>query len=458
MLRRLIGTNPQQGGKESGRWNAGPGRSGRRRRRPRVEALEGRRLLTGGITEFPLGESLTAVSAITSGPDGNLWVALPNARTIDRITTGGTITEFKLTSASASGQLIQSITTGPDGALWFTEAGVGGSIGRISTDGQVTEFPLPQAGSNSIGSGSDPEGIVAGPDGNLWFTETIGRTVDRISPSGQLTVFPTGVSDPEGITVGSDGALWFAGSDAIGRISTDGQVTEFPAPASGGAIAAGPDGALWFSESGKIGRISTDGQVTEFTISSGPSPIGAITAGPDGALWFTETDNNTVGRISTDGQVTEFPLNPAPPNPFGIGRVPSGIATGSDGALWFTEEGTDTVARLDPSTAQGTPVTTPPVIDPIVTVTLPPPPSAQSTGPLLATGPIAPATASAIPTTTRPTSTPEMLSASGHPFSNVFESRLLARFQVMHPRTGSVAHRPVTHTSFSRATAMRHAH
>jgi hypothetical protein len=43
-----------------------------------------------------------------------------------------------------------------------------------------------------------------------------------------------------------------------------------PTPASRpSAITVGPDNALWFTEFGKIGRITTQGSITEFAIKAG---------------------------------------------------------------------------------------------------------------------------------------------------------------------------------------------
>src|SRR5687767_7975121 len=45
-------------------------------------------------------------------------------------------------------------------------------------------------------------------------------------------VVPTPNSQPAGITVGPDGALWFTEENGhkIGRITTDGAITEYPIP------------------------------------------------------------------------------------------------------------------------------------------------------------------------------------------------------------------------------------
>ena len=83
-----------------GRGGRGPRKSARYR--PEVTALEGR-WLPSTITEFPLpplsfGGSQGA-TAITGGPDGNLWFTDPIARTVGRVTPAGQVTERETTGA-----------------------------------------------------------------------------------------------------------------------------------------------------------------------------------------------------------------------------------------------------------------------------------------------------------------------------------------------------------------------
>src|SRR5580704_5660339 len=66
----------------------------------------------------------------------------------------------------------------------------------------------------------------------------------------------------------------------------------FPEP-----ITAGPDGAVWFAGEFGIGRIATNGAITEYSApGSNPGILGIVT-GPDGALWFTDPNNNWIGRL-----------------------------------------------------------------------------------------------------------------------------------------------------------------
>lgn len=122
-------------------------------------------------------------------------------------------------------------------------------------------------------------------------------------------------------------------------------------------ITRGPDGALWFSEQGcnQIGRITTNGAITEYRLPpctnncnlyppGGPSPTG-IVSGPDGALWFAETGANAIGRITTSGAVTVYPITPPDLNHYS-NHVPNSITVGADGALWFGEGAGPVIGRI----------------------------------------------------------------------------------------------------------------
>jgi virginiamycin B lyase len=215
------------------------------------------------------------------------------------------------------------------------------AVGAIPAAAQTfTEFTLPTPASR-------PSAITTGADGALWFTEAVGK-IGRMTTDGNVTEFAIkGGGVLHSLTTGPDGALWFTEftSKRIGRIPTTAtaenlQLTEFviPGPAGPLGITSGPDGALWFIEpvGGKIGRITTTGTVTEFPIPTAKS--GEITAGPDSALWFTY-GRGKIGRMTTAGAVSEF-TNP-PEN-----SSPGGITTGPDGALWLTEPVSGKIVRM----------------------------------------------------------------------------------------------------------------
>ena len=193
--------------------------------------------------------------------------------------------------------------------------------------------------STAVHGNSLPGGIANGPDGALWFTDTSGY-IGRVTTDGTLTelTVPTCGCSPVDITAGPDGALWFAADTKIGRVTPAGNFSFYTIPVNAGAdaaansIASGPDGALWLTlGSGKIGRITVDGVISTFPIPALGSAPASIVQGPDGAMWFADHGARAVGRITVDGKITLFAI-PGITTDTG----PLALATGPDGALWFT--------------------------------------------------------------------------------------------------------------------------
>ena len=125
----------------------------------------------GVVTEFKLPSASAGPGphGITSGPDGNLWVAEANTSMVAQVTTAGVITEFGAPGGPAG------IVTGPDKNLWFTEATNTSGVGVMTTSGTVVN-------SFSLGTTQykDPQGITVGSDSRLWFTEEFGGTYGAI--------------------------------------------------------------------------------------------------------------------------------------------------------------------------------------------------------------------------------------------------------------------------------------
>jgi virginiamycin B lyase len=210
----------------------------------------------------------------------------------------------------------------------------------------------------SLKSGTRAMDITTGPDGNLWFTwisyrSTPGKGVGRISTGGEVSEYPLADGEYSGtmgeIVAGTDGNLWFTNTSAgrIGRATPSGEITEFPLDpaARPSGITLGPDRAPWFTETaaGKVGRIDPGGQVSELGLSPGGQPVD-LTTGPDGALWVAERGSHQVVRIETDGRVTGFPLP-------GGDWAPTAIVTGTDGGIWFGDESAPRIGRIGPDGA-----------------------------------------------------------------------------------------------------------
>jgi virginiamycin B lyase len=230
------------------------------------------------------------------------------------------------------------------------------AIPASATAGTITEYSVPTATSNPIN-------ITNGPatDGALWFSETTAGQIGRITTAGAITEFPASKSaGPDGITAGPDGNIWFCesgvghtGGLTIGRMTTSGtNYTEFPVKTRKNAgvryIVPSPDGSqnLWFTEqlADNVGKISTSGTVSEFSLKvagNDPQPNG-IAAGPDGALWIAESLTNQIVRVDTTGTMTNHYST--------IGAEPFSVTTGPDNNIWYTTLSGNTIGRIAVST------------------------------------------------------------------------------------------------------------
>jgi virginiamycin B lyase len=121
----------------------------------------------GSVQEFGLLSKGTVSASLVLGADGNAWfiekspplasAKAPSDR-IGRITPSGVMADFGVATSNAG---ITALVSGPDGNLWFSEMH-GNQLGRITPDGAVTEFALPI-------DLSVPFTLVVTPTRDIWF-------------------------------------------------------------------------------------------------------------------------------------------------------------------------------------------------------------------------------------------------------------------------------------------------
>jgi streptogramin lyase len=231
-------------------------------------------------------------AAITDGPDKTFWVIADNNVMMLPIDPGIN-THLAQHPYAAPGVVPRGAVLGSDGYVWIALGGHTNAIERVGFDLRGTMFTDRRF--------RDLRGIAAGPDGNFWVADHDNSSIDRVTRSGQVTIYSTATNNrsanqPDRIAFGSDGKLYFI-NDADGAIDAfDTEAAthvEFALP--GGAIATGiargADGNMWFigtdKRGGVLGRLAPNGSLHVAALGPGIDPT-SIVAGADGNIWFSD--------------------------------------------------------------------------------------------------------------------------------------------------------------------------
>jgi streptogramin lyase len=212
------------------------------------------------------------------------------------------------------------------------------AVGRAVT---VQAFPVPSPA-------ADLQQIVAGPDGTLWFTEKGANNVGRITTAGQIAEYPipnnaSGLADT-GPTdmVSSGGGLWFLTDigESTYRMATNGTFTlvysnEFYPAAN---LSPSDMGGVWLMQSFGDGnpqdgdalvRVDPNGTATNYPATH-TNHLFSIAEASDGSAWFNDGGSHLY-RMTDAGAQISTPLSLPSPNEV------SSIAFAPDGTLWFTD-------------------------------------------------------------------------------------------------------------------------
>jgi len=292
------------------------------------------------ISEFP--STITGPGAMAAGNDGSIWFTSSGAGKAGRFSIQ-THAVTTTTGVSATMAIAAGPASAPNLEMW--SAGSTGIQDMLSAGGGAAAAP------NGTGGFTGPaQGIALGNDGNEWFTDAGSNAVGKITSSGTITEYatPTTGSGPYGMTSGPDGRLWFAEQtkEKIGAISTTAtsgsQITEFSVPGFLPTQIAAGNGLLWFIDAQLVDTMNTSGTVTQ-TYSVTSASFAAIVAGPDNAMYLTDNANNAIARIpfgaTSSSQITEYKV------PTGNSFL-EGIALGADGNIYFAEEGVSQIGEL----------------------------------------------------------------------------------------------------------------
>jgi sugar lactone lactonase YvrE len=161
--------------------------------------------------------------------------------------------------------------------------------------------------------------LEVGPDGNVYVADfgfslnggANGTNVYRVTPSGEVTVFATGLAGASGNAFDAEGNLYqssIAGS-RISKITPNGTVTTLttgPGIQAPVGVAVDADGNVYNTNcsSNTISKTTPQGATTTFASNSLFSCPNGLTIDPDGNLYTSNFSNCSVMKITPVGEVT----------------------------------------------------------------------------------------------------------------------------------------------------------
>ncbi len=191
----------------------------------------------------------------------------------------------------------------------------------------------------ALAAQTEPTRIVKGSDGALWFIEAAVHRIGRITTAGAISEFPADIDATSDLVAAPDGAIWFSSSaSAIELLSADGKRIPVSFTSVAGwlptvdRLATGADGGLWFVADGatKIVHVTSSGTLVAAVVPEPQFDQVSLAATPDGAMWFTVASADQVGVLTAAGDVRLYAV-PA------LGSGPADPVLGPGGDIWFLE-------------------------------------------------------------------------------------------------------------------------
>jgi hypothetical protein len=187
----------------------------------------------------------------------------------------------------------------------------------------------------------------------MWFTDRGTPAIGRIASDGTVTEFTTGLpygAHPYSVVPGPDRNMWFSDDRgvALGKVTPSGTITEYVAAQYTNSIALGvafgPRGEPWivgFGSQPLLAHLTQQGTLAAQSLPVRMTPNGALTADSHGDLWFVAQNPRTRGelieRTAHGSGLLRTQLNmkatfePCCPN-----VAAKSIVIGPDGNPWFT--------------------------------------------------------------------------------------------------------------------------
>jgi hypothetical protein len=187
---------------------------------------------------------------------GNLYVAVPDANAVDRVTPSGIV-------ALLTAEIADPRYVAVDGAGDVYVADGSGAVSKVTPAGAVSDF--------ASGFG-DVRALAFDPLGNLYVASASG-TVFQVTPTGMVSTVVTGMDDLQTMAADGAGQVYLANSDGTVVKAGGGNhtVVGWAAPV---AMTFDPDGNVYLAEAnGTVYKVTSDGNT-----------VTAVAAGFDGSV------------------------------------------------------------------------------------------------------------------------------------------------------------------------------
>ena len=241
-----------------------------------------------GFTVTVFAPEITDPTGITVDPNGNIY-------TINRV--GGIATMF-----GPAGNVIKSVALGGVDLIdiYFDpmtgELFVGGWVSQ--SVGHLYRFDINGGGSKTlIATLAGISGITGDASGNIYAAQVNAGIVSKITPSGDVTTYATGLNNPDGIAFDPAGRLYsgsrtgqvmvtpIGGGAATNFATLTGAIMDLVADAAGNVYATNAD--------------PTQGTITKITPGGSVSSFGTGFGGPQGIV-FDASGNLFIANLNSD--------------------------------------------------------------------------------------------------------------------------------------------------------------
>lgn len=180
-----------------------------------------------------------------------------------------------------------------DGNIYCSDFGMSLS----SPPGTVVYKVTPSGDASIFASGLvGASGNTFGPDGNFYQSNIAGGTVSSITSAGQVSTFVTGMSSPVGIVFDQAGNLYVAncGDNTIKKVDANGVVTTF----SSGTLFACPNGITIDNDGNLYVANFSNSNVIKIDLQGTPSVFATFSGNNNGHITFFDDNLYVVARAA----------------------------------------------------------------------------------------------------------------------------------------------------------------